>query len=280
MKEAFEQGLGQWVDSVALGLARLPRGGVLLERLDGKVRPEPQAFWREFSQWYGFAALRAWLQEKQAAHPLLLDLGGMPANGAPRLEMLLLARLLIDQTWQGSTGVVFDADSGLLAEADGSPRSPVYEALQELWRELAGAGPMAVPVAGDGLCGTGSQAPVRCWAFLRGREGILLLANNTAATQEVAAELRTDPLQMQVLRLRAFGPPVTREIQDLFRYSEEAKQRRQPAIYLRLAPGEVVGLSLWLTTPDWSWLRSVGRMAPREESPAGPPPLPGDRPWW
>ncbi len=278
MKEAFEQGLGEWVESVAVGVTALPRGGVLLERLDGKVPSGPQTFWREFSRWYSFAALRAWLREKQAAHPVLLDLTGMPANGAPRLEMLLLARLLIDQTWQGSTGVIFGADGGLLAQADGKPRSPVYEAVQELWRELAAAAPINVPVGEDGLCATSPEAPVRCWAFLRGREGILFLANNTSAPQDLAVELRLDPVQMQVLRLRAFGPPVAREIQDLFRYSEEAKKRRQPAVYLRLAPGEVVGLSLRLAVSDWTWLRSVGRMAPRAEPLPGPPPPLGDRP--
>jgi hypothetical protein len=282
MRAAFDGGLAKWVQSVAVGLGELPGGGVLEERVDGRARPLVNSGWELFGRRYGFTALRAWLAQAGPARPLLLDLSAVQTSAAPRLELLLLARLLLEQTWQGSTGVLLDADARLLAGPDGQPISPVYEGIQELWRELAGAVPINIPTGSDGLCGTGPDAPVRCWAFLRGSEGILFLANNTSAPVDVTAEIRAEPTSLQVLRLRATGPAVTREIQGAFRFSPEAEIRRQEAIYARLAPGEIVGLAVQMTNPDWSWLRSVGRMAPREQpqSQSGPPPAGGDQPWY
>jgi hypothetical protein len=51
---------------------------------------------------------------------------------------------------------------------------------------------------------------------------------------------------------------------------------------VRLAPGEIVGLSVQMTSEDWTWLREVGRMIPREqpEATSGPPPANGDKPWY
>ena len=280
MKAGFEQGLAKWVQCVAVGLRELPTSGVVYERVDGQLRPVVNSFWQSFGRRYDFGPLRRWLAQQGPEHPLLLDLEALPGSAAPRLELLLLARLLLEQSWQGATGVLLDSFGRPLLGDGGQPRTPVYEGAQELWRELAGAAPMVVPTGEDGLCGSTPEAPVQCWAFLRGMEGILFLANNTSTPQEVAAEIRAEPTQMQVLRLRAEGPAVTREVQDVFRFSEEAKTRRQPAVYVRLAPGEIVGISLQTTAEDWGWLRSVSRMQPRLQPPPGPPPASGDQPWW
>ncbi len=279
MQAAFAAGMASSVQSIAVGLQELPAAGVMAERVDGRAQSAINPYWHLQDRRYDFVPLRTWLAQQGPPRPLLLDLSSLQAGVAPRLEMLRLARLLLDQTWQGSTGVLLDAQARLLLEADGRPRPVVYEAVQELWRELAGAVPMALPSSGDGLCGTGPEAPVRCWAFLRGSEGILFLANHTSVPQDVAAELRGEATQMQVLRLRAEGPAVTRQIQDVFRFSEEARARRQPAVYLRLAPAEVVGLALQLTSADWTWLRSVEKMKPREQPATGPKPASGDQPW-
>ena len=185
----------------------------------------------------------------------------------------------MDQTWQGSTGVLLGADGPPL-QAGGQPVAPVAEGIQELWRELAAAVPVRVSTTEEGLCGGGPDAPVRCWGFLRGTEGILVLANNTSASQELAVELRADPTRIQILRLRATGPAVTRQLKGVFRYTEEAQTRHQPAVYLKLEPGEMVALSLQMTVADWSWLRSVGKMAAREQATTGPPPAGGDKPWY
>jgi hypothetical protein len=159
----------------------------------------------------------------------------------------------------------------------------VYEGVRELWGELAGAAPMLVPTASDGLCGSTPDAPVRCWAFVRGAEGIVFLANDTSTPQDVTVEIRAEPTRVQILRLRATGPAVEREIQGAFRFPPEAETRRQQAVYLRLAPGEVVGVSVQMTGEDWTWLRQVGKMIPRElpeGTTSGPPPANGDKPWY
>ncbi len=280
MRAAYEAGLASWVQSLAIGLSELPEGGVLSERGDGRLRALAGSFWEDLGRRYDFTPLRRWLAQQGPEHPLLLDLSALTTRAAPRLDSLLLARLLLEQSWQGSTGVLLSAAGQPLLDEGGRPCEPVYAALQELWRELAGATPMVVPVAPDGLCGTAPGSPVRSWAFLRGREGLLFLANDTSIAQDVFAELRAEPSQLQVLRLRAEGPAVTREIQGVFRFSEEARARRQPAVYLQLAPGEIVGLALQVGTEDWAWLRSVGKMEPRAQKPSGPPPASGDQPWW
>ncbi len=279
MEAAFDSGLANWVKSVSVGLRELPTCGVVAERVDGRQRPLANAFWQRFGRRYDFAPLRQFLVEQGPAHPLLLDLSQLSASAAPRLEMLLLARLLLEQSWQGSTGILLDSGARVLQAAEGQS-AVVYEGVQQLWRELAGAVPMAVPTAEDGLCGNAPDSPVRCWAFLRKAEGILFLANNTSAPQEVLAEIRAEPFQMQVLRLRAEGPAVTREIQNVFRFTEEAQTRHQPAVYLRLAPGEIVGVSLHIAGEDWTWLRSVGKLVPREQALPGPPPASGGQLWY
>ena len=280
MEAAFEQGLAKWAQSLSVGLTELPASGVIGERVEGRQQPLANYGWSNFARRYDFNPLRAWLAQHGPGRPLLLDLAGLRGTATPRLEMLQLTRLLLEQAWQGSTGVLLSSDAQLLLDAQGKPRSPVYEGVQELWRELAGAAPMAVPTEDGGPCGSALDSPVRCWAFVRGTEGILFLANNTSATQEVAAEVRANPMQMQVLRLRAEGPAVERKIQDVFRFGEEARTRKQQGIYVRLAPGEIVGLSLQLAGEDWTWLRSVGRMAPRDQPTTGPPPASGGQPWW
>jgi hypothetical protein len=282
MQAAFEAGLAKWVASVAVGLEELPGAAVVGESVDGRQRPLANSFWELFGRRYDFTALRAWLTQQGPAHPLLLDLSATHAGAAPRLELLLLARLLLEQTWQGSTGVLLDAGGRPLAGAGGQAVSPVTEGIQELWRELAGAVPMLVPTGEDRVCGSSPDAPVHCWAFVRGAEGILFLANTSCAPVDVTAEIRAEPTRMQVLRLRATGPAVTRQIQDVFRFSPEAQTRHQQAVYLRLAPSEVVGLSVQLTGEDWSWLRSVGRMVSREvpATESGPEPAGGDKPWY
>jgi hypothetical protein len=276
LQAAFAGGLAKWVASVAVGVGELPAAAVVGERVDGHPRPLANSFWQLFAQRYDFTALRTTLAQPGPARPLLLDLSALPPGASPRLELMLLARLLLEQTWQGSTGVLLAADGHPLADAS------VTEGIQELWRELAGAVPILVTTENDGLCGSGLDAPVHCWGFVRGAEGMLFLANNTSDQVDVTAEIRAEPTRMQVLRLRPTGRAVTREIQDVFRFPDEAQSRRQQAVYVRLAPGEIVGLSVELTGEDWSWLRSVGRMIPREqEHPlSGPPPAEGDKPWY
>jgi hypothetical protein len=108
------------------------------------------------------------------------------------------------------------------------------------------------------------------------------MANNTSTPQDLAVEVRGAPVQMQVLRISAFGAPVTREIEGLFHFGEEALHRHVQAIYLHLAPGEIVGLSVTLHGADLGWLRSIGRRPVGPYMPAqGPQPLqePNTDPW-
>jgi hypothetical protein len=283
MQAAFAAGLKASAQSVGLGVASLPALGVLTEKLDGKLTDRQTAFWSAFSHAYGLSPLREWLIQQNALRPKLLDLTSLAPAGEPRLELLTLARLVVEECWQGATGLVLDPRPGglLLTTAEGQPRVAVAEGLRELWRELAGATPLLVPSDEGGLCGTSVDSPVRVWSFLRGQEGLVVLANNTALSQEILVEPRVNPTQLQVLRLSAWGAPVVRQMQGVFRFTEEARTRHQAAIYTRLAPGEMVALSLWLDVPaDPSWLRSVTRMIPREVlSPASPPPASGDQPW-
>ena len=257
MKLAFEGGLGKYVQSVGVGVDILPSSGPILEKTDGKA-PPGNIFWQGFLRTYDFTGLRQFLANNEAALPLLLDLTERHhLGGGNRLAALALARLMLEATWQGGTGTVLNLGAEL--EGEGTPREPEFLMVRELWRELAGAGPLYGPTLEDGSCSHSPEAPVTYWSFLRGNEGIVFLANNSSTPQELAAEVRGEPVQMQVLRLNAFGEPVTRQIQDVFRFSEEANERRQQAIYLRLAPGEMVGIALLIRGVGPGWLRSLGR---------------------
>lgn len=267
MKAAFEGGLGQWVQSVGVSLPAPPAGGVLLEKFDGKV-PPANLFWSGLSRRYDFTALRQFLATNQAQLPLLLELpSGAPAG---RTGLLALARLLLEGTWQGSTGAVMPPPL---------PDSPEARAIAELWRELAGALPLYLPPTEDDTVKHTLDAPVTYWPFLRGKEGIVFLANNSSAPQDLALEVRGEPVQLQVLRLSAFGEPVTRWIQDLFRFSEEAQKRHQQGIYLKLAPGEIVGIALTIPGATPGWLRSVGKRTPYTPPGGIPLSVPKTDPW-
>jgi hypothetical protein len=269
MKAAFEAGLGKYVQSVGVRLHPLPQAGALLEKIDGKA-PAANLYWANFNRQYDFTGLRTFLAANQAQLPLLLNLWDAQTGGT-RLHVLATARLMLEATWQGSTGTVVD---------DQTPVSSQY--VGELWRELAGAQPVYLTPTEDGSCSRAPDAPVSYWPFLRGDEGIVFMANNTSAPQDLAVEVRGAPVQLQVLRISAFGAPVTRQIEGIFRFGQEAQHRHVQTIYLRLAPGEIVGLAVTLHGADLGWLRSIGRRPVGAYMPAqGPQPLqePDTDPW-
>ncbi len=263
LAEALEAGMGAIVSAVAVNLPRPPAGAVLIERIDGRLRREPGSFWADLDRRYDFYSLRQALNMGGAQLPMLLAELPTTASGDPRLDALIIGRLLISGFAQGCTGATFGPELLYLppvpSAGDIPAEHPVRTALRELNRELSGAVPLRGLARTEGFSGRIGE-PLVYRSFLRGREGIVFMWNNTSVPLDVAVVLQALPVQMQVLRLAYTGQLVTRKCQGLFAFSEEAKENQQQAVYVRVRPLEIVGLSFSLRNPYAGWL---GELAPR-----------------
>jgi len=235
------------------------------------------SFWADFDRRYDFARLRQMLNRRQLRLPLFLDCLPAKGTGEARLDALMLGRLLISGFAQGCTAATFPADllSSLREETD---TSPLFAMIRELTRELAGTVPLRGLAGKEGFSGRLGE-PITYRSFMRGNEGVLFMWNNTSRPIDVAVVLQALPLQMHLLRLSCSEQFVERRFQGLFSLSDEARTNRQQAVYVRVRPLEIVGLSFNFKNPHAGWL---GQLAPRPpvKKDYGPHwPERGDQPW-
>ncbi len=267
LTQASAAGLASVVDHLAVRVPALPEGAVLEERADGRPRQVLSNFWTDFDRDFGFASLRASLNETGSRLPLLLMGVGTEATSDGRLDALLNARLIIKAFAQGIAGatVITPADEYVGESQSTSVVSPMCAAIQELTRELAGAAPLLCLADTEDFSGR-QDRPVVYRVFRREDEGILFMWNNTSAPIDVAVVVRCIPLQLHLLRLSYWGDFVTRQFHGLFRFSQEARRNHQSAVYVRIRPLQVVGLTFNLKNAHSGWLREV---APRPPVPRG-----------
>ncbi len=274
--EALDAGMGAAVGSVGLHISDLPHSAVLTEKIDGNLRQQPGSFWADFDRRYNFAGLRQTLTQRQLRLPLFLDCLPIEGAGEARLDALMLGRLLISGFAQGCTAATFPAD--LLSSLQEENSSPLFAVIQELTRELAGTVPLRGLAGKEGFSGRIGE-PITYHSFMRKNEGILFMWNNTSRPIDVAVVLQALPLQMHLLRLSYSEQFVQRRFQGLFSLSDEARTNRQQAVYVRVRPLEIVGLSFNFKNPHAGWL---GQLAPRPpvKRDSGPDwPTHGDQPW-
>ncbi len=279
---ALDAGMGAVVGSVAVNVPPPPAAGVLGEKIDGRLRGQLCSFWADQDKQHDFQPLRRALNARGTHLPMLLSELPTTVTGDPRLDALIIGRLLISGFAQGCTGATFLPDLLDLPpvpSAEDSPAEhPVRIALRELNRELAGSTPLLGLARTEGFSGRIDE-PIVYRSFLRGREGIVFMWNNTSASLDVAVVLQALPVQMQVLRLAYTGQFVTRRCQGLFAFSEEAKQNQHQAVYVRVRPLEIVGLSLHLKSDHAGWLGEISPRPPRRTGRGAHWPRRTDQPW-
>ena len=262
---ALGAGLGENAACIAVRGRPEPDAAVLVEEIDGKTPDAPNLGWAQVDAAGDLGALRGTLADKGAQLPILLtDVGGV-GTGDARLDALLLARRMASACYRGSTGVMVRAQAkgdgiGLVKET-GEAVGPMCEAMRELSRELAGAVPVAAFASKAGFSGV-RDAPVVYKSFLRDREGIIVMWNNTGVPQDVAVEVRSEPLAGTLLKLSYTGEFVQRKSDGMFNYSQDAVDRRQRAVYVTLNPLQVVCLSLSLSDPHAGWLSAITTRGP------------------
>ena len=276
--EALDAGMGAAVGSVGLRISDLPHSAVLTEEIDGDLRRQRGLFWADFDERYDFASLRQTLTQRQLRLPLFLDCLPVKATGEARLDALMLGRLLISGFAQGCTAATFPVDLLSSLQEDEADPSPLFATIRELTRELAGTVPLRGLAGKEGFSGRLGE-PIVYRSFMRKNEGVLFMWNNTSRPIDVAVVLQALPLQMHLLRLSSSEQFVERRFQGLFALSDEARTNRQQAVYVRVRPLEIVGLSFNFKNPHAGWL---GQLAPRPpvKKDYGPNwPTRGDQPW-
>ncbi len=275
--EALDAGMGAAVDSVGLHIPELPPSAVLTEEIDGHLRQQPCLFWADFDRQYDFVSLRHTLTQRQLRLPLFLDSLPLHGTGDSRLDALMAGRLLISGFAQGCTAATLPADLlSSLQQGEGPP--PLFAMLRELTRELAGTVPLRGLAGKEDFSGRLGE-PITYRSFMRGNEGVLFMWNNTSRPIDVAVLLQALPLQMHLLRLSYSEQFVQRRFQGLFSLSDEARTNRQQAVYVRVRPLDIVGLSFNFKNPHAGWL---GQLLPRPpvKRDYGPDwPTRGDQPW-
>ncbi len=275
--EALDAGMGTAVASVGLHISDLPHSAILTEELDGDLRREPGSFWTDFDERYDFASLRQRLTQRQLRLPLFLDCLPAKGTGEARLDALMLGRLLISGFAQGCTAATFPVDL-LSSQEEAANSSPLFAMIRELTRELAGTVPLRGLAGKEDFSGRLGE-PIVYRSFMRKNEGVLFMWNNTSRPIDVAVLLQALPLQMHLLRLSYSEQFVERRFQGLFSLSDEARTNRQQAVYVRVRPLEIVGLSFNFKNPHAGWL---GQLVPRPpvKKDYGPDwPTRGDQPW-
>ena len=276
--EALDAGMGATVGSVGLHISDLPHSAVLTEEIDGDLRRQPGSFWAGFDGRYDFASLRQTLTQRQLRLPLFLDCLPVAGTGEARLDALMLGRLLISGFAQGCTAATFPVDLLSSLQEEEADSSPLFAMIRELTRELAGTVPLRGLAGKEGFSGRMGE-PIVYRSFMRKNEGVLFMWNNTSRPIDVAVVLQALPLQMHLLRLSYSEQFVQRRFQGLFSLTDEARTNRQQAVYVRVRPLEIVGLSFNFKNPHAGWL---GQLAPRPpvKKDYGPDwPTRGDEPW-
>jgi len=296
LSAALEAGLGEKFGSIVARCTELPGAAAIQEAAGSRQAYALSSFWVNFDRRYDPVLLRASLTERGARLPLML----IPAVGGierARLDALMLGRLIVDYCYQGATGVTVFARPQDMVAAYGAneppalpisllddneqPRSEICAVYRELACELAAAVPLVASQEGDGF-GVGDGAPLTYKPFLRGNDGIVVMWNNSGRWLDVAVETRCKPVQMQALRISYDGELIQRRFMGMFHWSNEAKKNHQPAVYLRVAPLQIVVLTLKLDGGHNTWLKRIDRKPlPKKEQRHGPgSDLEKQSKWW
>ncbi len=262
---------------------RLGAACVVAEQVDGKA-DVPGGAMAALGRQADLESVRQLLTERQVNLPMLVD--GLQARSAgdPRLDALHLARALTMAFYQGSTGVVLsprrDRDNafGIMpAQGDDDGADPVLQAMRAVSAELMGATPI-VALAATPDVNLDASAAISFRPFLRGGEGILVLWNNTGVSRDVAIEFRSQPVVGHYTRLSYHGDFLQRSWAPIFRFGEEAFQRKRPLLIMRVNPLEVQLMAFRLLAPHAAWLRTVELAKPYVAPKDAMPPVREE--WW
>lgn len=262
---------------------RLGAACVVAEQLDGKADMSGGAV-AALSRQADLQSVRQLLTERQVNLPMLIDGLQARSSGDARLDALHLARALTMAFYQGSTGVLLapQADPGnafgvMPTEGDGDAATPVLQAMRAVATELMGATPI-VALAASADVSLEASAAISFRPFLRGGEGIVVMWNNTAVSRDVALEFRSQPVAAYYTRLSYHGDFLQRSWAPIFRFGEEAFQRKRPLLTTRVDPLEVQLMAFRLLAPHAAWLRSVELAKPYVPPKDTMPPVREE--WW
>ncbi len=296
LSAAVGAGIGEKAVSLVIAATGLPTAAAIEEAYGKATARQVSTFWVEFDKSYDPAPLRTALTEAGVRLPLLLIPLVRGIDGG-RLDALMLGRMVIDYLYQGATGVAVPASPRQLPTANGNQgplgppitlldengraRPEICAVYRELARELAAAVPLASAHQGEGF-GVSGGAYLTYKPFLRGNDGIVAMWNNSGRWVDVAVETRCLPLQMQVLRISYDGQLMHRQFMEMFQWSEEARKNHQTAVYVRVAPLQIVVLTLKLSSGHNGWLRRIDiKPQTKKRRHEGPGAEPFEKsPWW
>ncbi len=265
---------GTWgLQSLVLEMPPLPAATVLQAALDGRSVTGPSAYWKRINYQTDLAPIREAARADDARLPFTVLIPPLGSSGDRRIDALKLGRAMADAVYQGATAVLVDAGQFDAPDLHADQADPVAQAFTGIAAELAAASPVMALEPTETMSPR-PDATVTYKLFLRGNEGIAVMWNNTHAPVEVAVGLRSQPVTARLVRLAYYGDFLRDELQSIFRFSQKAREKQQPAIYLRLDPLDITVLSMRLVDPHIGWLRGVFpadefnlRLAPKDRGP-------------
>ncbi len=274
--------MGDHFNALALSARPLPPGGVLGESLGGKNLRSPSPFWAGLDLAQSHGEVEALLATHQVRVPILTSGVGGPASVDERVDGLKLSRAMVLAAYAGATGATFSQTQSAteigLEREDGEV-SPSGWAVRELSRELTGAAPIMRSWTSKEIPGTLGEAIVAL-PFVRGRETVLVLWNNSYVTRNITLTLTTPPISEHVLTISRDDPFVEREYHPHFTFSKEAIKARSQDVYLQLEPLQLKVFRYRMRVALPTWVDSLGFTARAKDGAPGHGRDVDDRTWW
>ncbi len=278
----LQLGMGDHTNAIAIASAPLPQGGMLGESVGGKNLRIPSVFWADIDLTHSHFGTEAALAKHSVRLPILTSgINGASSNDE-RLDGIKMARAMVLASYAGATGATFSetsADGALsLLRADGTP-TPGGRAIRELSRELAGATPVTRAWDDQGIPGALGDDIVAL-PFVRERETILVLWNNSFARRSITLTLNSPPISQHIVTISRNDPFVERQYNPHFTFSKKAMDARSQDDYITLDPLQIKVMRYRMSVALPTWLDAL-TFTPREHEGA---PKHGrdvdDRTWW
>lgn len=274
---------GGSINSAVLQMPDVPGPVIVGAKRDGRDYADTIFGAVERNRMVELAPVRAAARSSGVNLPFSITTLSLHPTGDRALDALEVTKATAAGIYQGMTALclplVTGPDAVGLIPSSGSPdNDPVMQAIGALAGELTGATPVVGPGEADGMS-VRPDARVSYRVFLRDREGIVLMWNNTGRPIEVAVDFRSQPVTCRLLRFSPGEPFLTEQFQPIFRLTQDARDRNELAVYESLNPNEIVCITTMLADPSIGWLRAVrakGRATHKK------PVLPeyDRRPWW
>ncbi|MBC7287874.1 MAG: hypothetical protein H5T86_07490 [Armatimonadetes bacterium] len=222
-----------------------------------------QEFWAAVERGFDPAPLREQLRAAGVNVPIAWVVPEEIGGG-----LAVWTRVVAGLLYQGATAILFEPKAG-------AQWPPMWGALM---RELSAAVPV-VALEESNFASTHPGAPVGFRPFVRDREGCIALWNSTGQDLEVAVEMRTEPMEGNMLTCAPGSPPVSTHLMP-FDFQEEAFELGRPVIVVKLRPGEARVLNVRFVGQQLGWLRAVQKMQRQQRMGPSEDVIPSGRDWW